>query len=170
VVLGMTARRAVVPAMIILIPWASLALPAVKVPRAKSGPFVAAVVVSAIFAVGLLPMASATGELDRERFPTADVLARLDGTKAFYDDAVGGFLILERWPTDLVWIDDRAELHGAERLSEMRSAMSGLYEDVFERYEFDAALAKHDWALVDRLQSDGWTVDYETEEFVVLIP
>jgi hypothetical protein len=168
--LGMTARRTVVPATIVLASWAALAIPPFKVPRSDSSPVLAGIVVAAIAVLGLTPMLKAEGELDAVRFPSDDVVERLNGTNPFYDDGVGGFLIYEQWPDRLVWIDDRAELHGAERLSELRRAVEGQYEDVFDRYGFDAALTKPDWALTDRLKADGWVVDYETDEFLVLLP
>jgi hypothetical protein len=168
--LGMTARRTVVPAMIVLIPWAARAIPPLKIPRSAGRSAIAAGVVAIVAFAGLLPMLTATGQLDIDRFPTPDVVAHLEGTVAFHDDGVGGFLIYSEWPDRLVWIDDRAELHGAERISELQRARNGQYEEVFDRYGFDAALSKPDWALTERLKADGWGVRYETDEFVVLVP
>ncbi len=168
--LGMTARRTVVPAMIVLISWSALAVPPLKIPRSSGRSAIAAGVVALVALMGLLPMFTATGELDAERFPSGEVVARLEGTTVFHDDGVGGFLIYSEWPGRLVWIDDRAELHGADRISELQRARNGQYEEVFDRYGFDAALTKPDWILTGRLIADGWTVDHETDEFMVLVP
>lgn len=169
--LGMTSRRTVVPAAIVLVPWAAMALPAFRVPRSSTRP---AVAVGAAALVGLLafaPMASSTvGTLYPKRFPSADALAAIEGKNAFYDDGVGGYLIYAQWPDRLVWIDDRGELHGAERLMELSTARAGNYVEVFDEYGFDAALVKPDWSLTDRLIDDGWIVTYEDPEFVVLVP
>lgn len=167
---GMTARRTVVPATIVLASWAALALPPVTVRRSNTKPVLVAAVLITVAGLGLIPMLGATGELDATRFPTEDVTAKLAGTNPFYDDGVGGYLIYAEWPDRLVWIDDRAELHGAERLSELTRAVRGQYVEVFDRYGFDAALVRPDWALTDQLQSDGWRVDHETDEFMILVP
>ncbi len=167
---GTLARRTVVPAMIILLPWAAMALTAVKVPRSNSPPALAVGMVMAILAIGLSPMLTATGDLDRHRFPTDDIMATIEGTNPFHDDAVGGFLIYSGWSDNLVWVDDRAELHGIGRLSELRRALDGEYKGVFDHYGFDAALVERDWTLADRLIADGWSVKYESGDFLVLAP
>jgi hypothetical protein len=167
---GTLARRTVVPAMIILLPWAAMALTAVKVPRSNSPPALAVGMVMAILAIGLSPMLTATGDLDRHRFPADDIMAAIEGTNPFHDDAVGGFLIYSGWPDNLVWVDDRAELHGIGRLSELRRALDGEYKGVFDHYGFDAALVERDSTLADRLIADGWSVKYESGDFLVLAP
>ena len=87
----------------------------------------------------------------------------------FHDDGVGGFLIYEEWPDRLVYIDDRAELYGAEMLLEYNEARQGRYEDLFERYGFDAALSRAHWPLTEVLDADGWTRAAEDEEFIVFL-
>ncbi|MEZ5176199.1 MAG: hypothetical protein R2823_08355 [Acidimicrobiia bacterium] len=169
--LGMTSRRTVVPAAIVLLPWAARAIPTVTVPRSRTSPAIVGAVMVVLGIVAVVPMLSATtGELDPERFPGRAARDAIAGANAFYDDGVGGFLIFAEWPDRLVWIDDRAELHGAQRFIDYRKAREGDYEAVFAEYGFDAALAKPDWPLTDRLVADGWQVVHTDAEFVVLRP
>jgi len=168
--LGLTTRRTVVPVTIILAPWAALALPSWTVPRSTSRALIVWVAMALVAVVGLMPMLAVSGKLDPERFPGDDVVARLEGTNPFHDAGIGGYLIYVQWPDRLVWMDDRAELHGAERFAELRGAVDGEYEEVFERYGFDAALTKPEWPLTDRLLVDGWNLDYQSTDFLVLVP
>lgn len=167
---GMTSRRAVFPAAIVVAPWAALAIPRLHVPRASmskafaSGVLVLMVLV-AVSPLALLPL----GRLDDDRFPTPDVQEAIANRNVFHDAAVGGYLIYDEWPDRLVYIDDRAELFGADRLLEFDAARQGRYEDVFARYGFDAALTQTDWPLTSVLQADGWEPVVESESFTVLL-
>jgi hypothetical protein len=170
--LGMTSRRTVVPAAIVLIPWAAMALPEIRVPRSTTKPAIAlaVVVLMAMFAVGPLLIGRDVGRLDAERFPSAEARAAIAGSNAFYDDGVGGYLIYREWPERLVWFDDRAELHGVDRSLEFQDAVAGRYRTVFTTYGFDAALSRPYWPLTDALIGDGWTIVHEDDHFVALVP
>lgn len=168
---GLTSRRAVTPAAIVLLPYAVLALPLLRVPRSNTKPAVAAAIVATVGAATMLPMiSSSVGTLDPKRFPDDEVRAAISGRNVFHDDAVGGYLIYAEFPERLVWIDDRAELHGIERLQEFTDARDGEYETVFDRYGFDSALTRPDWPLTDELIGDGWRTTYQSENFLVLVP
>lgn len=168
--LGMTSRRTVVPAAIVLIPWAAMALPEIKVPKSGTKPViaVAVVVLMAVFAISPLILSPDVGRLDAERFPADEAREAVAGFNAFYDDGVGGYLIYREWPDRFVWFDDRAELHGVERSLEFQDAVAGRYHTVFETYGFEAALSRPDWPLTDALIGDGWSVVYEDDYFVAL--
>jgi hypothetical protein len=167
---GMTSRRAVFPAAIILAPWACLALPALKVPRSSMSTPVVGAVLGVLALLTLSPLAlEPLGVLDEERFPSEDIRSAMADRHLFHDDGVGGFLIYEEWPDRLVYIDDRAELYGAEMLLEYNEARQGRYEDLFERYGFDAALSRAHWPLTEVLDADGWTRAAEDEEFIVFL-
>ncbi len=169
--LGMTSRRTVVPAAIVLLPWAVMAMPAVRVPKSASRPVVALGVMVGLGLLAIVPMGGdSVGTLDSERFPSENARSQIDGLNAFYDDGVGGFLIFSEWPERLVWIDDRAELHGVERMTELAEARNGNYEAVFAKYGFEAALTKPDWPLTDSLASDGWQLTYDDGDFLVFVP
>ncbi|MDK1019299.1 MAG: hypothetical protein QGD89_07855 [Actinomycetota bacterium] len=165
---GMTSRRTVFPAAIVVLPWAALALPALRIPRSATPRAVAALVVAAVAALVVSPLIlQPLGVLDRERFPSEEIREAIEGRNVFHDDGVGGYLIYKEWPDRLVYIDDRAELYGAERIAEYIDANQGRYREVFERYGFDAALSRRAWPLTDILDADGWERVAEDEIFVV---
>ncbi len=167
---GMTSRRAVFPAAIIVAPWAALAIPSLRVARSSMSSKVAGAVLVLLALVTVSPMVlSPLGVLDDERFPTIEVQDAIVGLDIFHDDAVGGFLIYREWPDRLVYIDDRAELYGAERLLEYNDARQGRYKEVFSRYGFNAALTRTDWPLTSILVEEGWSTVVETEVFKVLV-
>lgn len=167
---GMTSRRAVFPAAIVVAPWAALAIPAVQVPVSSMSSRVAGVAVGGMALLVLVPLALLPlGVLDDERFPTPEIQDAISELDPFHDAAVGGFLIYSEWPDRLVYIDDRAELYGAERLVEYDAARNGHYEEVFARYGFEAALTPNDWVLRDVLAADGWRIVAEDATFTVLV-
>ncbi len=167
---GMTSRRAVFPAAIVVAPWAALALPAIRVPRSSMATPVVGAVLGILVLVTVSPLAlRPLGMLDEERFPSAEIQAAIAGRQLFHDDGVGGFLIYSKFPERLVYIDDRAELYGAEMLQENAEARDGRYSEVFERYGFDAALSRKDWHLTAVLEEDGWERAAEDDTFIVFI-
>jgi len=167
---GMTSNRAVAPAVIVVAPWAALALPGIRVPRSSMSTPVVGLVLGLFALLAVSPLAlQPLGVLDRERFPSEEIQAAMVDRHLFHDDGVGGFLIYDEWPDRLVYIDDRAELYGAEMLREYTEAREGRYEEVFELYGFDAALSRKDWLLTYMLDSDGWRRIAEDETFVVFI-
>lgn len=166
---GFTTQRTVFPAAIVLLPYAALAVD-IKVPvgsgrRNSRVAWAMAVVVMAI-GVGVLLLPVDT--FDYERFPSDDVLASLETDRFFHDDAVGGYLIYRDWPDDRVYVDDRAELYGAEFFEEHRAARLGTYQELFDRYRMTEAIVRPRWPLEDVLRRDGWTATYEDEFFVVM--
>jgi hypothetical protein len=168
---GMTSRRAVFPAAIVLAPWAALALPAVKVPRSKMSPAVVGVAMAIVGLLVLTPlMFRPLGELDHERFPSPDIQVAMEERNVFHDDVVGGFLIYDEWPRRLTLIDDRAELYGEEFFLQFTQVRDGQYEELFEEYGFDAALTKEGWGLTERLLADGWIPIIENESMTLFYP
>lgn len=167
---GMTTQRAVFPAAIVVAPWAALAFPRIRVPRPSLSPAAAGFAMVALTVLAVAPLAvQRLGVLDSERFPSDEIQRAIEGRVLFHDDVVGGFLIYEDWPDRLVYIDDRAELYGAERIGEYIEAREGRYEEIFEQHGFDAALTRTEWPLTDALADDGWRRIAEDDVFVVLI-
>ena len=165
---GMTSRRAVFPAAIVVAPWAALALPALKIPRSAMPPkFVGAVMVVVAF-VTLTPLiVQPLGVLDVERFPGTEIQEAMRGRDVFHDDVVGGFLIYDEWPDRLVFIDDRAELYGEEFFNQFLRVRDGQYEELFTEYGFTNALTRDDWGLTARLDADGWVRIIERDSMVL---
>lgn len=165
---GMTSRRAVFPAAIVLAPWAALSLPPVKVPQSKMSPGLVGAAMGIVGLLVLAPMALLPlGALDPERFPSPEIQAAMEGRSVFHDDVVGGFIIYDEWPERLTYIDDRAELYGEEFFLEFGRVRDGQYEELFAEYGFDAALVKPAWGLAQRLQDDGWIEMAESDSMVL---
>ncbi len=166
---GMTSERAVFPAAIVLLPFAVAGIPSPTLSRSTTSKSIVVTAMVVIGGMALLPMlVRPLGVLDAERFPNDAVVASIDGSTVFHDTAVGGYLIYAAWPDDLVYIDDRAELYGFERLEGFVRAQSGDYVEVFDRYDIEVAIVKPDSALFRRLTADGWMLEVESEEFVTL--
>jgi hypothetical protein len=167
---GMTSRRAVFPAAIVLIPWAAMAIPALK---ASASSLSKRTVIVAGLVVVLLAMSplllNPLGILDDGRFPSAEIAAAMPEGQSFHDDATGGYFIYADWPDRHVYIDDRAELYGAEGLIAYQEARNGRYKETFDRYGLDVALSRVEWPLTEILREDGWTVHAEDDHFVVFI-
>jgi len=164
---GLTTRRAVYPAAIVLVPWAALAW---RPRRAVGGrgsavTWVAAGVVAALV---VAPLLLVPHRIDTSVFPPDAAIAAAGPQPFFHSDAVGGYLIYRNWPAERIYLDDRAELYGAEFFAEYLAATRGAYEPVFSRYGMRAAIASVDWPLVTVLERDGWRTAYRDEHFVVL--
>ncbi len=168
---GMTSERAVFPATIVIAPYAVAGIPAPTLSRSGTSRTVGAIAVALIAAFAVVPMvARPLGVLDAERFPNDEIVAAIEGRTPYHDTAVGGFLIYSAWPDVLVYIDDRAELYGYDRLDAFIRAQSGDYVAEFDRYGIDVAVVKPESALAGRLAADGWTVETASEEFLALVP
>ena len=168
VLAGLTTQRTVFPAAIVLLPYAALAFD-VKVPtgsRKKSRVAWAVALVVIALSVGMLLRPVET--FNTERFPSDEALALLETDRFFHDDAVGGYLIYRDWPEDLIYIDDRAELYGAEFFREHQDARNGTYQGLFERFGMTEALVRPRWALGESLRRDGWVVVYEDDSLLVM--
>ncbi|MFV2000339.1 MAG: hypothetical protein ACC654_08270 [Acidimicrobiia bacterium] len=168
---GMTSRRAVFPASIVLLPYAIAGIPSPRIRRATSARLVPIVAIVLLGALSLLPMVvRPLGRLDAERFPRAEIVAAVTGRTVFHGSAVGGYLIYDNWPEDLVYIDDRAELYGFDRMKDFVRARTGDYQDVFDEFSINAAIVKPESPLARRLLADGWSTSAETPEFLALVP
>lgn len=170
-IFGMTSRRAVFPATIVLLPYAVAAVPVPKLHYKTKAGLVPVIAMVLLAVVAVSPMVfRPLGLLDAERFPRASIVDSIEGRTPFHDSAVGGYLIYDSWPSNSVYIDDRAELYGFDRFQGLRTALSGDYEEVFEQNGIDIAIVKSDSPLHRRLVKDGWSPVAETDEFISLAP
>ena len=165
---GMSSRRAVFPAAIVLIPWAALAIPPIPASKTKTSAAVVGVAASLVVVMAILPMFTRPlGELYEERFPSEAMTAALGDDRAFHGDGEGGYLIYAEWPERLIYIDDRAELYGEELFREYRDVRGGDYEDAFARWEIEVVMSQNDWPLTEVLTKDGWTIRASDDFFTV---
>jgi hypothetical protein len=172
VAFGLLAERNVWPAVIVLTPFAFGVFAALEPlpvnPRGES------VLINWAFAAGLIAVAGIgllqPVELAEERFPTREGVAALDtGQPLFNGSAVGGYLIYADWPDVAVFIDDRAELYGAEGFQTFHDIKSGIdVEETFVELGIEQALVSRDWPIAGYLELLGWDYRYEDENFVVM--
>ena len=170
---GLTSFRALIPATLVLAPYAARALdlPA-SAPRAEAGALNAAIAGSLVVLAVFLGATRAETGPDPERFPV-EAAAALSDAPVFHGDAVGGYLIYAEWPERLVYTDDRAELYGEDQFRQFVDAREGqaVWREVFEEYGIAQALLPADsTGLQEVLVANGWSERFRDESFVVLAP
>lgn len=171
---GLTAGRSLYPAMLVLLPYAVLGWPQrwdwrASDPTAGEARFNGMVAVLLVL-IPVGPVMLAPSGVDGARFPVA-AARYLSSDRVFTDDGTGGYLIYAQWPEREVFIDDRAELYGAEFLDVFGETRNGTpaWEQTFDQYEIDEALVRSDDGIVDALRNSGWTFRYqELDGWVVL--
>ena len=174
-----SASRSVFPAWLMLSPLLAVSLDSLLAGRSLAGVRASRrigrvdVALMSVLAAGVVVLPfllepSAHG-LDEERFPLL-AAAHLDGERIYADDVAGGYLIYASGPDRLVYVDDRAELYGADYFAEAVSARAGgqHWRTVFERWAIDQALVRTGDGLLEVLKAEGWTERHRDEWFVVL--
>lgn len=169
---GLSSFRALFPAAIVLAPWAAAVWPGgPREPRLVSPP-IAAVNWGILLCVPLLGVALTGGptDLDEEVFPV-EAARYLEDGPAFHDDMAGGYLIYREWPERRVFIDDRAELYGGDFFRQFVAARFALrgWEELFDRHGIRQALVATGEPLVVLLESEGWELRYQDEDFVLYV-
>ena len=166
-VFGLTSARAVMPAAIVLVPFAaSLWRPAAKTEPVARGPARANLVIAAALIVLPLFVLAGFKGIDDTRFPI-EAAGYLDAEAVWHDDRTGGYLIYaDRLP---VFVDDRAELFGAEFFREFVNTRRGTptWQSTFDRYNIQQALVAADTGLAAALAEEGWRVDFSDDEWTV---
>jgi len=166
-VFGLTSARAIMPAAITLAPFAaSVWRPGTAAVAVARGPSRVNLVIGAALVV--LPLFALAGfeGIDADRFPV-EAVGYLEAETVWHDDATGGYLIYaNRLP---VFIDDRAELFGAEFFEEFVDTRRGTptWRSAFDRYGFEQALVATNAGLADVLTAEGWRVDFSDDRWTV---
>lgn len=171
VAFGVLAERNVWPAVIVLAPFAFQAFagrqPAEARHRSESGVMNWAIA-AGLVAVSVIGLTQPVKLVD-ERFPTREAVATLDAAPLFNGSAVGGYLIYADWPEIEVFIDDRAELYGADGFQQFHDLKSGVgIEETFENLGIRQVLVSSDWPIVSYLELLGWEYRYQDEHFIVM--
>ena len=165
---GLTSRRTVPVAMLVLIPIAARAV-SVRLPKSRASGFPIPTVILLV-TVGIVVALHTVSHvaLDSERFPSDAAIEAAGDQPFFHDDGIGGYLIYRSGPDEQVYIDDRAELFGEEGFAELADAKLGVYEELFDRLGMRSAIVRPRWPLYSILVRDGWAVEYRDEEWAVL--
>jgi hypothetical protein len=166
-VFGLTSQRAIMPAAIVVLPYAASARPGRRA-AADAGPTGARINAVIAGALLVLPFASLLGfeGIDGQRFPV-EAARHLETQNVWHDDATGGYLIYaDRLP---VFIDDRAELFGEEFFFEFVQTRRGTpaWRTEFEQYRIEQALVAVDTGLAEVLAGEGWHVDFHDDHWTV---
>lgn len=161
-----SANRAVPMAAIVLAPFA---VPAIGNRRIGSNglarPVGWAMVVTLLAVAWLIPMETIGLE---GTFPV-EAAKQLAPLPTFHDDAVGGYLIYQRFAPG-AFVDDRAELYGslyADALA-ARDAEPG-WNDLFEDHHVKQVLLLKTDAIVEVLDALDWATSFEDEKYVVML-
>ena len=171
---GLTSGRSLFPAAIVLAPWI-VWMPSARTDLAYPLPRRPEAVVNALIAVVILmaPLAVCAGvrwRIDSAAFPIHAARYLTEG-RVWSDDTTGGFLIYAYWPEREVFIDDRAELYGAEFMREFVHANNGdpVWRNVFERHGIDQALVRRDSGIARALDDARWNVRYEDSTWALWV-
>ena len=168
---GLTSARSLFPAVVVLAPFIAQSISQrlaglIGSPdRIHTPPKVAVAVL--IVALPFLVTPEWPG-LSEERFPTM-VAGSLSNIPTFHDDVVGGYLIYA-YPEIPVFVDDRAELYGAQHFRDLLTARRGAegWVDVFDAYGIEQALLSVDDGLTTVLELEGWHRVAESDQYVVM--
>jgi hypothetical protein len=169
-VFGAMAQRSVFPAVIVVVPLAAAAWSRdgsrARAPLGSS--MLNRTMAGAFAALALIALARPVG-FNEVKLPPAEALAALGPGGVLAGPAAGGMLIYADWPERLVFVDDRAELYGADGFAEVVAALEGReYQDLLVTYGMARAMLEADWGLVEALRGDGWVTTFENADWVVL--
>jgi hypothetical protein len=166
-VFGLTSVRAIMPATIVLVPFAASVWPS---SHEQSVGTRGSTRINQAIALGLvlLPFLALFGfkGVDPERFPV-EAAGYLETEAVWHDDATGGYLIYaNRLP---VFVDDRAELYGAAFFREFVHTRLGtpVWEEAFQQYGIEQALVATDAGLAEVLTAAGWRIDFSDDRWTV---
>jgi hypothetical protein len=170
--LGMWAGRNIGVATIVTLPIAARAFAATE-RRADVRAPQNVVAIAAIALLALLIAVDAAGEEDFDFHPYSveafDALddAGLLGRRMFHTDADAGYLILERWPQQLVFSDDRFDMYPREVLEDYDTLanVEPEYRDVLEKWDVEIVVWARDRALSQALDDNpDWDLWWESSD------
>jgi hypothetical protein len=118
-----------------------------------------------------LPLRSApvAGSMPFPEASAAYVAREHPGARIFNEYGWGGFLIERLYPTNQVYIDGRADLHGALVEEYQRVIRGDGWREAFARHGITVAIVPPSLPLVRELRGAGWTVGYANAHEAALI-
>jgi len=177
--LGFWALRNVAIAPLVCLPIAARAV-AVDGKRTSDDlrPHLAWVAAAAIAMVGVMLTAVAAQDRDfaLQSYPVASMRAieeqGLLGSRLLADDADGGYIILEYWPEQKVFFDDRFDMYPLDVIDDFFtvSDASPGWDKVLGKYDVEVILWAKDHPLSELLkQSDEWTITHRDARSYVFV-
>jgi nitrogen fixation-related uncharacterized protein len=171
VVFAGLAERSVFPAMVVLAPYAAAGLGTRSGAVRATPPGQARLnwVFAALMGVLVVVAMARPVPLNGDKFPPSVALQSLEPGNVFHGPAVGGVMIYELWPERRVFVDDRAELYGAEGFAAVVDSWEATrHREVFAEHAITQVIVKQDQALASALRNEDWDVRYEDETWLVL--
>jgi hypothetical protein len=135
-----------------------------RVPRIHLTSAVASVLL--FFAIANAPVDSSKlrAEYDRTKYPSAAVMAKLEGHRVFTNDEWGDYLIYSLYPKTKVFVDGRSDFYGPEFSLRYLDVMDGHYEwaSILRKHNVDAILLPAKATLTATLkESPEWRATYD---------
>ncbi|HYT38590.1 MAG TPA: serine hydrolase [Acidimicrobiia bacterium] len=177
VLLAFWAQRNILLAPLVGVTVAARAV-ARDTPRPDSESPLNRVVAAALLALGLVWTVQAAGrpDLDLERYPVDAMRYVADhdllGHRLMTDDVWGGYLILEYWPRQKVFVDDRYDMYPIPVLRDfIRFAdADGSWHQILDHWGIDVVVWPRGAAIVRRMEADpGWKRVHEDTVATVLV-
>jgi hypothetical protein len=83
----------------------------------------------------------------------------------------GGYLSLELWPKNLVFIDSQGDVYGEAFIREYEQVVTlgNSWQDILAKYNVGWALIPKDWELATALANAGWREVYRDDTAVILV-
>ena len=103
-------------------------------------------------------------EYDRKKYPSAAVMAKLEGHRVFTNDEWGDYLIYSLYPKTKVFVDGRSDFYGPEFSLRYLDVMDGHYEwsSILRKHNVDAILLPAKATLTATLkESTEWRATYD---------
>ena len=132
----------------------------------------------ALLALGLLWTAQAAGkpDFDNSRYPVAALRwveeQGLLGRRLMTDDAWGGYLILNYWPKQKVFVDDRYDMYPRRVLEDFIafSDADGRWREILDRTGIEVVVWPATATVVRLMEGDpGWTAVHRDDRAVVFV-
>ena len=167
-VFGLSTVRALMPASLVLLVWLATSVRR-RVEDSEQRSVMATVLTVALVVGPWFAPVERPSRLHEERFPI-EAASRLIDVPTFHDDVIGGYLIFAGFSSNVVLVDDRAELYSADFLADMVATRRGepRWRQFFVEHEIEQVLIRTSDAIGVVLSEDiEWAEVYRDADFVV---